>query len=130
MLNDSRPDDRIDLSVLDPLRDDGRGSLDARAAIIARDAMDARQRLLAARSVERTSVVSALMTYALPTMLAAGLILAVALSAVVRTPAAAVRQVSAAEAMGIPRRLTDILQSTGTPSLVELGAALSVSASR
>ena len=130
MPNDSPRDDRIDLSALD-LFGDG-SSLDARAALIARDAMDARQRLLASQAAERTTIVGALMNYSLQTVVAAGVVLALALSAVARAPmpAASVHQVSAADAMGIPRPLADILHSARTPSLADLGVALDVAGSR
>ncbi|HKW09283.1 MAG TPA: hypothetical protein VJO33_02825 [Gemmatimonadaceae bacterium] len=117
-------EDLIDLSALDPFAS-GTG-IDARASAIARDAMDARRRALARRFVERTSIASTLIDWSIPTLLAAGLVFAVALSTVarVRTSSAAVRSVSAADAMGIPRRLTDLLRSPTTPSLVDLGVAL------
>ena len=124
MPNDQHDEDSLDLSALDPFA--SAKGLDERASAIARDAMDARQRAFAARSSERTSVASTLIGWSIPTLLAAGLIFAVAFSTVARAPAstAAVRQVSAADVMGIPRPLTDLLRSPTTPSLVDLGVAL------
>src|SRR5690349_6489622 len=124
MPNDSRDEDFIDLSALDPFAS-GTG-LDERASAIARDAMDVRRRALAGRFVERTSIASTLIGWSIPTLLAAALVFAVAVSTVarVRTSSAAVRPVSAADVMGIPRPLTDLLRSPATPSLVDLGVAL------
>jgi hypothetical protein len=126
MHNDS--DDLIDLSALDPLHD--RGSFEAHAARIAGHAMDARDGSRAAARAEASSIVIALMSLARPTVLAAGILVAIALSAVVRstTPPSA-STVSAADAMGLPRRLTDILHSTAAPSLTELEVALAAAGS-
>jgi hypothetical protein len=123
MPNERQNDDLIDLSALDPFAS-GAG-IHERASAIARDAMDARRRPLAGRFVERTSIASALIDWSIPTLIAAGLVFAVALSTVARarTSSAAVRPVSAADVMGIPRRLTDLLRSPTTPSLVDLGVA-------
>jgi hypothetical protein len=119
-------DDSIDLSALDPFAS-GTG-LDERASAIARDAMDARQRALAGRFAERTNIASTLIGWSIPTLFAAGLIFAVAFSTVARArrgaSSAAVRSVSAAEVMGIPRPLTDLLHSSTTPSVADLGVAL------
>ena len=124
MPNERHNDDLIDLSALDPFAS-GAG-IDERASAIARDAMDARRRALAGGFVERTSIASTLIDWSIPTLLAAGLVFAVALSTVARarTSSAAVRPVSAADVMGIPRPLTDLLRSPTTPSLVELRVAL------
>lgn len=123
-MSNERHDEIVDLSALDPFADGD--SIDARASRIARDAMDARRHVLASRRSEQPSIVSTLLGWSIPTMLAAGLVLAVALSTVARTRSsrATVRQVSAADVMGIPPRLTDLLRSTSTPSLADLGAAL------
>jgi len=114
MPNERQNDDLIDLSALDPFAS-GTG-IDERASAIARDAMDAR----------RTSIARTLIGWSIPTLLAAGLVFALALSTVarVRTSSATVRSVSAADAMGIPRPLTDLLHSPTPPSLVDLGFAL------
>lgn len=131
MRNDS--DNPIDFSALDPLRD--RESFAGRAARVADDAMEARHRALlpsapsaisrAGAHAETSDIVIALMSWARPTVLAAGILVAIALSAVLRsnTPRST-STVSAADAMGLPRRLTDILHSTAAPSLTELGTAL------
>ena len=127
MPNDTH--DPIDFSALDPLRD--REAFDARVALVARDAMDARTRRDQA-SAESSSIVSALVSWARPTVLAAGIVLAIALSAVASgtaAPPASTPTVSAAEAMGLPRRLTEILHSTAQPSLTALDVALAASAS-
>lgn len=121
MHNDS--DDPIDFSALDPLRD--RESFAARAARVADHAMAARNWSTAGAHAEVTGIVSALKSWARPTVLAAGILVAIALSAVVRsTTPRSMSTVSAADAMGLPRRLTDILRSTAAPSLTELGSAL------
>ncbi len=121
MHNDS--DDPIDLLALDPVRD--RAAFAARAARVTTHAMDARDRSRASAHTEASGTVIALMAWARPTVLAAGILVAIALSALVRStapPSAAT--VSAADAMGLPRRLTDILRSTAAPSLTELDIAL------
>jgi hypothetical protein len=118
----------IDLSALDPMSD--RTSFDRRVALVAREAMDARDRLRTLARHESSGIIAALTSWARPTLLAAGVIFAIALSAVVR--AAAVPSpnvsVSAADAMGLPRRLTDILHSTAQPSLTDLDVALAAAA--
>ena len=126
MPNDQHDEDSLDLSALDPFAT-GTG-IDERASAIARDAMDARQRAFANRFSERTSIASTLVGWSIPTLLAAGLIFAVAFSTVARAgggaSSAAARSVSAADVMGIPRPLTDLLRSQTTPSVVDLGFAL------
>lgn len=123
MHNDSH--EPIDLSALDPVRD--RASLDIRIAQIASHAMDARQRSDAA---ELEGIVMALMAWARPTVLAAGILLAIALTAVVRTSASpsTTSNISAADAMGLPRPLIDILHSTAPPSLAQIDLALAAAA--
>lgn len=118
----------IDLSSLDPLRD--RASFDQHAARIVREAMDGREqsRILSRR--ESAGIVSTLTSWARPTLLAAGIVFAIALTTVMRTveSPSSNTTVSAADAMGLPRRLTNILHSTAQPSLTELDVALSAAA--
>lgn len=130
MTDHSSPDDPLDLSALDPFHDGA--SVDARARTIAAEAMDARARLTTSAVTEGPSIVRALMFYSAPTMIAAALILAAALSTLARTAPrpSTIRQVSAADAMGIPRRLSDILHSSGTPSLIDLEVALDAASAR
>jgi len=120
-------EDRVDLSPLDPTLD--RAGVDARIATITRDAMAARARLV----VERPDIFVALTTWARPALLAAGLILAVAVPALTRLRAGehnAVTLVSAADALGIPAQVSDLLRTTRTPSLAELHAALGTAVER
>jgi len=126
MRNDS--DSPIDLSALDPARDGA--SFDRRAALLAREAMDARDRLRALSGRQSSGISTTLASWARPTLLAAGIIFSIALSAVVRAAASPSPRstVSAAEAMGLPRRLTDILHSSAQPSLTELDVALAAAA--
>ena len=126
MNNDS--DSPIDLAALDPLPD--RASFDRRAALVAREAMNARERLRTLSRQESTGIVSTLTSWARPTLLAAGIIFAIALTTMVRTAGSSSSNttVSAADAMGLPRSLTTILHSTAQPSLTELDVALSAAA--
>ena len=94
--------------------------------------MDARRRLSRASFADGSDIVGALVSWARPTLLAAGILLAIALAAVARGTTAtptSTQTVSAADAMGLPRRLTDILHSTAQPSLTALDVALAAAAS-
>jgi acyl-CoA reductase-like NAD-dependent aldehyde dehydrogenase len=121
------PDD-FDLSALDPSRD---SAFEARVTRVASDAMDAREQLRAAARAEPSGIVSALTSWTRPTVLAAGILLAIALGILVRTQGAApVAPVSSSDALGLPGPLLDILHSTRQPSLVELDVALAAVRSR
>lgn len=120
------PDD-FDLSALDPSRD---SAFEARVTRVASDAMDAREQLRAAAWAEPSGVVSALTSWARPTMLAAGILLAIALGTLVRTSGSAAVAPASSDALGLPGPLLDILHSTRQPSLVELDVALAAVRSR
>ena len=124
-------DDAIDLSPLDPARDAAR--FDAVTRSVARDAMAARARRHMPNERAGAGVVRALVAWSVPALVAAAVILAVALPTVRgawRGEAAVGRNVSAADAMGIPRGLSELLHSDTTPSLNELHEALVGDASR
>ena len=115
--------DHIDFSALDPTRE---AAFDAHVARIASDAMDARARSATTASAEPVGVLSILTVWARPTVLAAGILLAIALTAVVRSTAPSLPATAARDdEMLMPRSLAEILHSTTPPSVVELGVALS-----
>jgi len=115
--------DHMDLSALDPTGD---AAFDARVARIASDAMDARARSATAALREPVGVLSTLTAWARPTVLAAGILLAIALTAVARTAApASPATASGDDELLMPRSIAEILHSTTPPSVVELGLALS-----
>lgn len=116
-------DDFIDLSALDPARDQAR--FDSVARAIARDAMAARADAPAERA-ERADILAVVVAWARPVLVAAGVVVALAIPALAhfRSGAAEHRAASAADVLGIPPELNDLLQSTRTPSLEELRVAL------
>jgi len=122
-------DDAIDLSPLDPARD--AAHFDAVTRSIVHDAMAARARRHIPNERAEAGIVRALVAWSVPALVAAAVILAVALPTVRGAwRSDAVRSVSAAEAMGIPRGLSELLHSDTTPSLNELHEALVGDASR
>jgi anti-sigma factor RsiW len=124
-------DDAIDLSPLDPSRD--AAHFDAVTRSIAHDAMAARARRQMPNERTEAGIIRALVAWSVPALVAAAVILAVALPTVRGAwhgEAAVGRNVSAADAMGIPRGLSELLHSDTTPSLNELHEALVGDASR
>ena len=124
-------DDAIDLSPLDPARDAAR--FDAITRSVARDAMAARTRRPMHDERAGAGIVHALVAWSVPALVAAAVVLAIAVPTVRgawRGEAAVGRNVSAADAMGIPRALSELLHSDTTPSLNELHEALVGDASR
>jgi len=124
-------DDAIDLSPLDPTRD--AAHFDAVTRSIAHDAMAARARRQMPNERTEAGIIRALVAWSVPALVAAAVILAVALPTVRGAwhgEAAVGRNVSAADAMGIPRGLSELLHSDTTPSLNELHEALVGDASR
>ena len=123
-------DDAIDLSPLDPARDAAR--FDALTKSGARDAMAARARRQMPNERTGAGLVHALVAWSMPALIAAAVILAIALPTVrvAWRSETVVRNVSAADAMGIPRGLSELLHSDTTPSLNELHEALVGDASR
>ncbi len=111
----------IDLSPLDPLRDDDR--FDATARTIVRDAMAARAAL------RHTSVAGSLVSWSTPILAAAALIIAASVPLLVRSsrmltpsgrpPAPAV----AVERFGVPSAIVALAQSSAQPTPAEVVAA-------
>jgi hypothetical protein len=119
MNDDPMTDLPIDLSSLDPTRD--RARLDALARAISQDAMAARAR----RSSRPTDLLSELAGWMRPALAAAAIVLTAAVSTLAVTRRPATRSVaSAADVLGIPRELMDLLHSTRTPSLMQIDEAL------
>ena len=108
---DDRP---LDLTPLDPLRDP---RFDARVNAIVREAFAAR----------RQSVLAVVGGWTRPMLIAAALALAVLLPALTRR--AVQRPVSAAEILGVPSTLVDLVASTAHPSLEDIAEALAVGGS-
>jgi hypothetical protein len=114
-------DESVDLSALDPTRDSARFNATVRA--IASAAMDARS----GRAIKRPDVFTHLASWSLPALLAAGLVLSVAIPALMsaRTRSSTnAQRASATEVLGIPRELTELLSSRRPVSLADLHAAL------
>lgn len=121
MTDDSMDDRPIDFSSLDPTRDATR--FGAMTGAITRDAMAARAR----RAASPPGVLAELVAWSRPALLAAAIVLAVAIPTVAYSPRGAASPApvaSATDVMGIPRRLTDLLRSSQTPSLEQLHEAL------
>jgi hypothetical protein len=114
-----RDDGPIDLSALDPTRNTAR--FNAVAARISREAMNARARRLASPP----SVLVDLVAWARPALVAAAIVLAVAIPTLARGRATEHRTpATAADVMGIPPELMNLVQSPRTPSLFQIDAAL------
>ena len=117
----------IDFTPLDPTAE--RSGFDIRARAITAAAMAARSRS-AARSVPvRRDILSDLASMTWPVLAAAALVVAVSLPALVTLhvsapAAAAAEQVSGAQALGIPARITALTHADTTPTLSEIVAAL------
>lgn len=113
-MNDDLDSKPVDLSPLDPTRDSAR--FDGLVRAIAREAM----RGTTARDDD---VFDRLTRWWPTTLVAAGVILAVSVSGLFRSPHETT-PASALDVLGIPVALTDVLQSNRTPSLSDLHAAL------
>jgi hypothetical protein len=112
----------VDLAWLDSNRDPRR--FDGAVHRIVRDAMAARS--TRGRGSHRTGVIDELLASTRPAVIAAGIVVAIAIPALVRvradrhTPATR----PTGDIMGIPRDLARILHSSSPPSLAELHLAV------
>lgn len=116
-------DDRLNIDLLDPTRDD---SFSSRVAGIVSDAMAARRGINAARP----TFLAGLGAWLRPAVVGSGLVAAACLVAlgVEHSPGRAMpaaRGAAAAEILGIPAPLVALARSTQTPSVTQLVAALS-----
>lgn len=105
-------DSPLDLSPLDPLRDEH--ALDARIAAIARDAM----------IPPPADLFSELASWARPALAAAAVIAAVAAYPLFRQRPIA-RPVTTAEILGVPTAVVELARSNTPPGVIDLAEALS-----
>jgi hypothetical protein len=110
-------DDPVDLSALDPTRDDAQ--FDAMATQLA-------ERAIAARQATSSGVLAELVSWTRPALAAAALIAAVSALTLSRmaTDAGRSRQPTSADALGIPSRVADWANTNYTPSPLELVGAI------
>jgi hypothetical protein len=111
-------DDPVDLSPLDPTRDDAR--FDAMARQLA-------EKAIGARHTPSTDPLGELLSWTRPALAAAALIAAVSTLALSRMSITAVttsRRATSADVLGIPPRVADWASTNYTPSPLELVAAI------
>jgi hypothetical protein len=120
-MNDSMDDRPIDFSPLDPTTVAVR--FDAVTSGIVRDAMESRAR----RALAPRDVFAQIASWTRPALIAAAVVLTVSIPPLVRARREAPTRASVASAtdvLGIPRSLMDLLQSSRTPSLLQIDQAL------